>query len=525
MDVTAARDETKRLVTSQMSHEVGQVPPGINDSPDDAAHSTSAAVTGPGGPEEEFLCGVALSVYQNSGDGGTPTNWGIFENQKTWIFNNIANGDKCGNSNDFWNLYEEDIERAAALNVKFFRLSIEWSRIQPRRGEVDLEAVQRYHDIFDVLDRHKMETTVTLYHFVHPHWFEELGQFQRPENIQLFVDYAKIAFRHFGSRSKLWATFNEVNVQTFCSYIYGSFPPAKMFQFGAAGHVFLHMYQAHIEAYHAIKGLKGGERALVGIVHNFMTYEAKYPVAISAAWVNPIVEVINKCWGNDLTINFLTTGKFTWPSFFSKEWSWQYPEGRPPCDFVGLNYYGRGMIDWTLAPTHRRGDLTTDMPFAAYAPGLYHAIASMAEIELPIYITETGICDHTSLKRPAFFKAYLDELVQAVQDGHDVRGITMWTLIDNFEWAYGFDKKFGLYGWSPDDPTNRRTLHDTSKVLAEHYITLPKRIQEARNKWAARKLEGSVNPHHVPPPEEQAKDLLRHLHVREAVHTGQVGVI
>lgn len=65
MDVTAARDETKRLVTSQMSHEVGQVPPGINDSPDDAAHSTSAAVTGPGGPEEEFLCGRAITFSRH----------------------------------------------------------------------------------------------------------------------------------------------------------------------------------------------------------------------------------------------------------------------------------------------------------------------------------------------------------------------------------------------------------------------------------------------------------------------------
>lgn len=65
----------------------------------------------------------------------------------------LQNGDQCGVSNDFWNLYEEDIERAAKLNVKLFRLSIEWSRIQPRQGEVDLAAIQRYHQMFDVMDR------------------------------------------------------------------------------------------------------------------------------------------------------------------------------------------------------------------------------------------------------------------------------------------------------------------------------------------------------------------------------------
>jgi hypothetical protein len=70
----------------------------------------------------------------------------------------------------------------------------------------------------------------------------------------------------------------------------------------------------------------------------------------------------------------------------------------------------RALIDWKLQPTHRTGDMTTDMPFPAYAPGLYTAIAAMADIGLPIYITETGICDHTTLKRPSFFQAYFDQV-------------------------------------------------------------------------------------------------------------------
>ena len=70
------------------------------------------------------------------------------------------------------------------------------------------------------------------------------------------------------------------------------------------------------------------------------------------------------------------------------------------------------MLDWTLRPTHRTGDMTTDMPFVAYPPGLYTAIAAMAGIGVPLYITETGICDHTTLKRPAFFHAYLDQVLR-----------------------------------------------------------------------------------------------------------------
>ena len=154
---------------------------------------------------------MAISVYQNSG--GAHTNWEAFENQRCLFFNNIhvsdlislpvmlkvllaeqqeqalaasmviqchsriqlfgssnsvllqrQNGDRCGTSNDFWNLYEADLERAAALNVKLFRLSIEWSRIQPRLGEVDLAAVQHYHQIFDAMDRSVMSALISLYH-------------------------------------------------------------------------------------------------------------------------------------------------------------------------------------------------------------------------------------------------------------------------------------------------------------------------------------------------------------------------
>lgn len=455
-----------------------------------SAAASEALVTS--SADSEFLCGVALSVYQNSGDGsssesGPLTNWGAFENHKSWLPNHIEGGARCGKSNNFWELYEEDIQRAAQLNIKFFRLSLEWSRIQPTRGEVDLAAVEHYHKIFDALARAGMQTTVTLYHFVHPLWFDELGHFEVETNVQLFAEYAALAFKHFGSRCALWATFNEINVQSFCSYIYGTFPPAKLARFTTAGRFTLNCLKAHIAGYDAIKALPGGDKALVGIVHNYMTYMPRYPLAVSANWVTPVVGVINKCWSNDIMIKFFLSGKFSWPSFIKSGWQWQYPGGRPPCDWIGLNYYGRGIISPFLTPTYRPGDLPTDMPFAAYAPGLYEAIADMAKIGLPIYITETGICDGTSLKRPAFFASHFDELVRAVEDGYDVRGLTMWTLVRNFEWAYGWTKDFGLYGWSPDDPTNSRILHESSKVLAAHYMTLPARIRKARNERIHRK--------------------------------------
>jgi beta-glucosidase/6-phospho-beta-glucosidase/beta-galactosidase len=504
----------------QDSEEMDQLIPGQQPH---QASDVSAADSG--NADEDFLCGIALSVYQNSGSGGHDTNWGAWENRRIMFQPTIAHGDKCGTSNDFWNLFEADIQRSAQLNVKLFRLSIEWSRIQPRPGEVDLAAVQRYHQMFDVMDRLGMQSTVTLMHFVHPLWFDKLGHWEKAENIQYFVDFVKIAFKHFGRRTQLWATFNEVNVQVFCGYVYGSFPPGRRFGFGTAGKSYLHMYQAHIAAYDAIKASDGGDQVQVGIVHNHMEYEPKHPLAFSAAWVTPIVRVINQAWGNDMTVEFFKTGLFAWPKFFTEGFTWQYPAGRPPCDFIGLNYYGRALIDWTLQPTHRTGDMTTDMPFPAYAPGLYTAIAAMADIGLPIYITETGICDHTTLKRPAFFRAYFEQIVKAVEDGHDVRGITVWTLVDNFEWAYGWGKKFGLYGWQHGDPDNTRVLHDTSKVVGDMYLELPDKIRNARKTWSARRRQGDTLPRHVPALEERATEHLKHFKVKSALKTHQVGVL
>jgi hypothetical protein len=156
------------------------------------------------------------------------------------------------------------------------------------------------------------------------------------------------------------------------------------------------------------------------------------------------------------------------------------------------------------------------------------------------------------------------QIVKAVEDGHDVRGITVWTLVDNFEWAYGWGKKFGLYGWQHGDPENMRVLHDTSKVyigwcaawrgghlswhvmprnlhrsacsqpmmfsgimqvVGDMYLELPGRIRDARKLWAARRRKGDTLPRHVPPPEERATEHLKHMKVKSALKTHQVGVL
>ncbi|KAK9867235.1 hypothetical protein WJX84_008526 [Apatococcus fuscideae] len=348
----------------------------------------------------------------------------------------IHNDERCGDANGFWDCYENDIQRAKSLNSNCLRLSIEWGRIEPQRGAYNAAAIQRYHAIFDSIRRHGMEPVVTLYHFVHPSWFETLGGFLKASNIQLFVGYAAAMYREFGSKVRMWITFNEPGVQSFCGFIYGSFPPAHTMRPQLAGTHFCRMLQAHTAAYAAIKACTGGQAARVGIVHNYMNYA-------------PI----------------------------SKEAS------KPGLDFIGINYYGRVLIDWKFKTVCHPGETMTDMPFPLYAEGLYEAIADLSKAGVPLYVTESGVADNHGRSDKALRQKYLDtylpEVERAVRDGYDCRGFMYWTLIDNFEWVNGFSIKFGLWEWNPG--SNTRTELPQVKVLAAKFAQWPSQMLKLRH--------------------------------------------
>ena len=122
-------------------------------------------------------------------------------------------------------------------------------------------------------------------------------------------------------------------------------------------------------------------------------------------------------------------------------------EELPGLDWVGLNYYSRAMLSASYAPVCADHELMTEMPYGVYPEGMYRAIEYCSQLDLPIYITETGIANRDGDKQEALIHSYFNEIKRAIRDGHDVRGIMYWTLVDNFEWSYGFTRHFGLYEW------------------------------------------------------------------------------
>jgi len=154
-----------------------------------------------------------------------------------------------------------------------------------------------------------MDPFFSLHHYVHPQWFENLGGFEKLENIKYFVEYCIAAFREFGSRVTYWATFNEPGVDSFAGFIHGSFPPGKMFRFKGYGLHLRNMLIAHTEAYDAIKAQPGGHKASVGIVHNWFWFEPA-DSCCTPFYVTLLVNLLNRMWGNDVLIKYLQTGEF-----------------------------------------------------------------------------------------------------------------------------------------------------------------------------------------------------------------------
>ncbi|KAK9840609.1 hypothetical protein WJX81_004313 [Elliptochloris bilobata] len=472
------------------------------------------------GEAPKFLCGVAVSVYQNSGDPNSQ--WAAFEEQKAAHINlnlrvspgelpewdtpsandaliaavtweklgpsKIVKNQRIGVASDFWNRYEEDIQLAKDLNCNSFRLSIEWSRLYPRQGELNKAAVERYNAIFDTLERQGMEPNVTLHWFVHPNWFQELGGFTKEENIDIFVEWCRTAFSLFGKRSKHWTTFNEPTVAANCGWALGNHPPGKLLHFKEAGEVLLNLLRSHAAAYRALKAMPGGDKIKVGICHNVWWLEPKHggPLYMHT---KAAVAFGNRMWGNEVVMTYLRTGEYRHWAPINKVTRWTDPHGKPGCDFFGLNHYARGVIGLNLAPTNKGPKGLADMGYPVYPPSLYKAISYASTLGVPVYILENGMpCKEDDSRRSDWINGCLNEVRQAVRDGYDVRGYFYWTLIDNFEWNFAFELKFGLYEWN-DDGTQRRRLRDGAKCIKGWYKRLP---EEIGHELAKRKTAGDV---------------------------------
>jgi beta-glucosidase len=459
------------------------------------------------------LCGAAIAEYQVSGADNCPqSNWAAWEVKGTHNGHpTIKNNDRSGSGSDFWHKWRDSIDHLKELGCNSFRFSVEWSVIEPEEGVFCPEALQHYADLCDALIEAGIIPMITLHHFTHPQWFEDRGGFAVEANIPLFVRFCEHVFTKLSSKVSLWCTINEIGPFVFEGYVEGVFPPGKFLALHEAAVVMRTMLKAHCDVYRALKALPGGDRAQIGLVHQYAPFEAHSSlfssmskaargyaamialsgyIGASSYGLNPrvlssltfakycgvgvaafaglnILEQVPARFMhylfNDAMLNFLKTGVlFPYIPLLRMTIT-----DAPDCyDFIGLNVYSRMVMrsrvcDAVLGkpapdsefpivyPTGRDGELKTDMPYVICPESLYAGIVEMSKLGKPIYITENGAPDKHGAYRGLYIKSYLTALSRALYDGYDVRGFYYWSLMKNFEWNRGYEQNFGLYEVDP----------------------------------------------------------------------------
>lgn len=407
-----------------------------------------------------FLWGSATSAHQVEG-GCTNNNWFLFESAvDDRGAPRILNGQKAGAAADHWNLYRKDIPLMRAISLNAYRFSVEWSKIEPRAGVFDEAALDHYARVVLDLRAAGIEPMITLHHFTNPIWFEEKGAFLQEDAPGMFARFARRVVERLGDSVTFWITINEPSVYALNGYLFGEFPPAEHNPQNAV-RVLRNLLRAHTEAYRVIKSLT--PRAQVGLAINFFVFD---PPSDLSLYDVVSARLITRTT-NESLLRYLCEGVFTFgiPGIAYETYRSEVTEA---FDFVGLNYYTRfrtrinpfarmRQIPAQDHPPHQ----STDMGWEIYPEGLYRALKTIQTYTpKPIYITENGIADKRDTKRAQFIEDHLLVMNKSIAEGVNVRGYFYWSLMDNFEWTFGYTKHFGLY--HVDFTTQKRTLYGGS---------------------------------------------------------------
>ena len=415
----------------------------------------------------DFRWGTATAHHQIEG-GHTANNWARWETVPDASGRSrIQHGDVSGDAADHWNRWREDLDRMVDdLGVDVYRFSVSWSRIQPEPGRYDPEAIAHYHALIDHLIARGVTPMLTLHHFAHPLWFEDLGGFESEAALAHLERFTTRMFEEYGAKVPLWCTINEPGPYAVMGFGLGVFPPGvrsarRLFA------VIRNLCVAHVRMVAAIRRCPGGDAVEVGLVHNIFQldpWKRHNPVH----WL--LCRVADHVY-NESFLRFIRTGRVRvgLPLVgFGVDERIDGDRG----DFVGLNYYANLLLDPFMPreppfDAHLRpGQVLTDMPYTIYAEGFWRALHRIQKTGLPVWVTENGAADaQDDGRRATWIRRYLYAMRRAMSEGVDVRGYCYWSLLDNFEWAEGFQMRFGLY--AVDYDTQERTLRAGARPLVE----------------------------------------------------------
>lgn len=390
---------------------------------------------------KNFLWGAATSAYQV--EGGVETDWSLWEKSKKRVAKLKKQGQNpddyiCGEAVDHYRRYKEDIDLAASLGHNAMRIGLEWARIQPQPDTWNVDAINHYRDELRYLKEKGFTTVVTLNHWTLPIWVAEQGGWENDKTIQAFHTYVEVVIKEIGADIDYWLTFNEPTLYAFNGWVRGKWPPAKVLRIFKMYKVLFNLIRAHRNAYKQIRG-----------------YFKKVPVSIVMSWIdfepghrnNPIELLIVKI-----------------SRYLAKDWFLHKVIDK--MNFLAVNYYFHDRIVWYPPFRVNKKEQVTEMGWEIYPEGLYHVLKYYYEKTfLPVLITENGLADAQDKQRADFIRDHIAAVEKALDMGVKIIGYLHWSLLDNFEWAEGFEKKFGLI--EVDRKTMERKVRPSAFVYKE----------------------------------------------------------
>jgi beta-glucosidase len=439
---------------------------------------------------EGFLWGAATAAYQIEGapgaDGKGPSIWDTFSH----IPGKVWHGDTGDVACDSYHRYPEDVALLSRLGVGSYRFSLSWPRIQPDgRGAANQGGLDHYSRLVDALLEKGITPVATLYHWDLPQALQDKGGWATRDIAHLFADYAAIVGEALGDRVHRWITLNEPWVVATVGYRDGRHAPGitDPAQAIAANH---HLLLAHGRGVAALRAASPSP-AQVGITLNLAVIR---PVSEEAADLAEELEARH----NGVYLGPLLRGAY--PERLTADYSPAKVEGlvhagdfdviTEPIDFLGVNFYAPQYVGIRPDGEPRRGEQligpervlvqpegmpTTAMNWLVDASAFHQLLVGLRDEArgLPLYVTENGSSwyDYVTqdgtvedYERVAYLRDHLTALHQAIADGVNVRGYFAWSLLDNFEWAEGYSKRFGLV--YVDFGTQRRILKRSGEFYA-----------------------------------------------------------
>lgn len=439
---------------------------------------------------KNFLLGAATASYQIEGavdeDGRLPSIWDTF----CATPGKVLAGDSGAVACDHYHRWESDVDMLVDLGLEGYRLSIAWPRVMDANGAPNRKGLDFYKRLLTRLKEKGITTFVTLYHWDLPQHLEDRGGWLNRETAYRFADYADLMSRELAGTVDAWATLNEPWCSAYLGYGNGHHAP------GLANGRFATQAMHHLLLAHglALPVLRENDpSSQKGIVANVGRGTPNSDSAEDQRAAQ-LFEIQHNAWILDPLL------KGAYPEALFELWPGTEPLKvggdmqiiSAPLDFLGINYYFRtnvasdGAHGFTEVPLE--GVERTQMGWEVYPDGLRDLLIGFnreyANLP-PVYITENGMASDDTVidgrvndtQRISFLKRHLAAVDEAIKAGVDIRGYFLWSLMDNFEWAFGYERRFGIV--HVDYVTQKRTMKRSAELVSQFLEERKERSQRA----------------------------------------------